>query len=656
MPTASITTQDTIDTLLNAWQTEEQEAAQRFEEQRNNLPLSERVKAGVALSGLTLVDMEGASGGALRIKLSPQQGPIDTHLFSLRSGAPVTLWINSPSDPKTTIDATLAYFKKHSVTLYVDQDTLPFWLEKGPVHLDQAMRDVTFERGRKALHTLKAATRDHAQLRERIYGDAGKPQKTPRNDTQQHTEHIDFFDTNLHKDQKLAIAQTFPERGELPELSLIHGPPGTGKTRTLIELIQQATQRNETVLACAASNLATDNLVERLLEHTSLKVVRIGHPARVTESATKATLDYLLEQHTLSSLARDWMKQAHAIRKRTWIKADRGNLSREERRQNLDEAKQLMFDARKQLRLAEKAILSQAQVICVTATGAEHPALNQIDFQRVILDEATQASDPVAWIALLRAPHIVLAGDPEQLPPTVQSKDAKVLSYTLFERLTANQQGQRTMLTQQHRMNTTLMQFPSEQSYQGELTAHPDVAHIELADLGVKDDPLRPGSLILIDTAGKGWEEEQDKSQSTFNPEQAQRTCAEARRLLQRGLPPHDLGIITPYSAQRSLLKELLEPEVEAGLEVASIDGFQGREKQAIILDLVRSNLQGELGFLQDLRRINVAITRAKRTLMIIADTATLGSHPYYTALLDYAQTHGSWISAWSDEAPPFDA
>lgn len=639
--------------IRDAWRAEEAEASARFEALRDELPLQARVTRGVAIDNLQLTDIEAAHGGNLKLKLQAsfdlQHGP-----FSLRSGAPVTLWVDRPDDPDSSWDATLAHFKKDTVTLYLDRETLPRWLEQRRVHLDQAMRDVTFERGLQALDTLQNASREHASLRELAYGD---PLETTPKPKPQDTDSHQFFDKSLHHHQRLAIRHALPQKGESPPLTLIHGPPGTGKTRTLIELIAQAAHRGERVLATAASNLATDNLAERLMAHTSLRVVRIGHPARVSDAAIEATLDHQLERHPLFELAQGWMREAHAIRQRTWIKLDRGNLSRDERRENLATASQLMRDARTQLRLAEEAILDRAQVVCVTASNARHRSLNRLDFDRVVLDEATQASDPVAWIALLQAPHLVLAGDPRQLPPTILSELARpTLSTTLFERLSARAPQHLIMLTEQHRMNTTLMSFPSEQSYEGKLTAHPDVASISLADLDqLLPDPSREGDILFMDTAGKGWEEERhETSQSLFNLEQARRTASEVRRLMSRGIDPRHVAIITPYSAQRALLAQELREEVEErGLEVASIDGFQGREKEVIVLDLVRSNTRGELGFLTDLRRINVALTRAKRFLMIVADSATLGDHPYYAALLDYIQAHGNWSSAWNDDAAP---
>jgi superfamily I DNA and/or RNA helicase len=189
--------------------------------------------------------------------------------------------------------------------------------------------------------------------------------------------------------------------------------------------------------------------------------------------------------------------------------------------------------------------------------------------------------------------------------------------------------------------------------YGGRLVAADTVAGHRLEDLGVAPDPLRPGPLVFIDTAGTGWNEERDGDDpSTSNPAQAERTAAEVRRLLGRGLAPGDAAVITPYHAQARLLRELLAPAVQAGLEVGTVDGFQGREKEAIVVDLVRSNDAGEIGFLADRRRMNVALTRARRFLLVVGDSATLGGDPYYRLFLDAAQA--AWVSAWSDDAPPF--
>jgi ATP-dependent RNA/DNA helicase IGHMBP2 len=224
------------------------------------------------------------------------------------------------------------------------------------------------------------------------------------------------------------------------------------------------------------------------------------------------------------------------------------------------------------------------------------------------------------------------------------------------------------MLEQQHRMHEQIMTFPSRSMYDGKLVAAPEVAHHTLADLGVTPDPARAKPVWFVDTAGKDWLEERTDFEpggslnnlpafsfdpSTFNSGNAERVAAEARRLLSRGLPPTEIAIIAAYSAQARRLRDLLRVERAAGLEVGTVDGFQGREKEAVIVDLVRSNDSGELGFLSNTRRMNVALTRAKRFLLVVADSATLGDHPYYAQFLQYIDEIDAHGSAWSDEAEP---
>jgi superfamily I DNA and/or RNA helicase len=230
-------------------------------------------------------------------------------------------------------------------------------------------------------------------------------------------------------------------------------------------------------------------------------------------------------------------------------------------------------------------------------------------------------------------------------------------------------------------MHERIMTFPSRATYGERLRAAPAVAGHTLDDLAVAPDPLRPGPMLLVDTAGKDWTEQRAVSHSalgsprgspdyepgtsltnipvfrfdpsTFNPGNAERIAAEARRLLSRGLAPTEIAIIAAYSAQARRLRELLRAERAAGLEIGTVDSFQGREKEAVLVDLVRSNERGEIGFLADTRRMNVALTRARRFLLVVADSATLGAHPYYARFLAYVDEIDAHGSAWSDDAPP---
>ena len=439
------------------------------------------------------------------------------------------------------------------------------------------------------------------------------------------------------------------------DVALVHGPPGTGKTRTLVEIVRQLAARELRVLAAAASNTAVDNLGLRLAA-AGLDVVRLGHPARVSAALEDETLDARVDADGAAALAREWRDRARDLRRRGWARRDRAML---------DEARALERDARRELASAEQAIVNRAQVVLATCTGADHPVLADLRFDVVVLDEATQAVDPLALAALQRAPRAILAGDPHQLPPTVIDPGAAKagLATTFFERLAKGVPP--SLLVRQHRMHEDIMRFPSDETYGGALVAAPEVAAHVLEDLGAAPDPLRPKAIWLVDTAGKDWSErkggvdpsdegdEDDVDPSTWNPGHAERTAAEVRRLLSRGVDARAISVITPYDAQVRRLRALLADERAAGLEIATIDSFQGRENEAVVLDLVRSNERGELGFLGDLRRMNVALTRARRALVIVADSATIGAHPYYGALLASLDARDAHGSAWSDDAPP---
>ncbi len=390
---------------------------------------------------------------------------------------------------------------------------------------------------------------------------------------------ISYFDDKLEDDQKRAV-----QRGLSRELSLVLGPPGTGKTRTLAELVRQAVARGERVLVTAASHTAVDNLAERLVR-AGVRLVRIGHPARVSEEMESHTLDALLEATDSSKLAEGWVREAEQLRQRLAQRMKRGAVSREERSQAKSEINGLFASARRATKDAQRTILHSATVIAATAAGADSWQLDGISFDRVVLDEATQAPDPIALVALLRATKVVMAGDPFQLPPTVIAKEAvdEGLSSTLFERLADGPHASElvTLLRVQHRMHAALMAFPNQQTYSGQLRAAPEVAEARLESYeGVRADEARPGPLVILDSAGRGWDEErEDEDPSTRNPSNAARIAAEVRRLISRGVKPSDIGVITPYNAQVRWIRDALDDVLSDGLEVSTVDGFQGREK-----------------------------------------------------------------------------
>jgi ATP-dependent RNA/DNA helicase IGHMBP2 len=635
-----------IDHLAGLWRRERDTNRARFAAERRALPLHERIARGHALADLEVDETDSAAGGRLLCWLVSRR-PEGLGHCRFGPGDPVRLWWDDPDRPGA-VRATVARRRGDRLAVIVD-DTLPERFDDPGFRLDADSPETTFDRGAHALAAFakaKAGT-PTARLREVIYG-AERPVTDP-------AAALAWFDPDLDDSQRDAVRASL----SVSPLALIHGPPGTGKTRTLVECIRQAVARGERVLASAASNTAVDNLAERLAK-AGVRVVRLGHPARVADAVMPRTLDALLEATDTWRLTRRWIIDAAQLRRTIQSRSARGTLGRDERRTMSHEAWRLVRDARDQLRAAEATILDHADVICATAAGADAYVLRDREFDLVAVDEATQAPDPIALVALARGRRAVLVGDPCQLPPTVIDEAAARagLAVTIFERLEARLGPEsKALLTVQRRMCAELMTFPSDAVYQGRLIADPSVATQRLEDLpGVAPDPLRPGPLCFIDTAGRGHDEARSADgPSLQNPGQADRTAREVRRLLSRGLAPADLAVITPYDAQARALRVLLPDAVAAGVEIGTVDGFQGREKEAVIVDLVRSNPEGAIGFLGDLRRMNVALTRARRLLVVVGDSATLGGHAFYAAFFDAAERQGAWISAWTDDAPPLE-
>jgi superfamily I DNA and/or RNA helicase len=670
---------DWLDALTRAWHAERTAVRAKVAQDRAGRTLGERVALGIALDRLRIIDEQSAPGDRVRVRVAAPES-IDLDNLRLSPGDPIRLWAEHPDEPAAVRGV---YERRDDQALWLMLDRSVDELDRDYA-IDPEAPEVTFDRGDQAIARARAALATSDLARVRDVAALVKPPRpiAPVTWTAR--------DGALDERQLAAVAAAL----RAGDIALIHGPPGTGKTRTLVEVVRQRVARGERVLCAAPSNTAVDNLGQgMMLADAGLRAVRLGHPARVNPALAALTLDAQVDADGATRLAREWRDRARQLRKTALGK--RGP----EAKALWQEARALDRDAARELANAARAIVERAAVILATCAGCDHAVLDQTGeataFDCVVVDEATQAPDPLLLIALARAKVCVLAGDPQQLGPVVTGGPAAeaTLGSTIFERLAraASRDGTApseslgagpgaVMLEQQHRMHAAIMQFPSRTMYDERLRAAPAVAGHTLDDLAVTPDPLRPLPLWLIDTAGKDWTEERASvsaaprasrdgpdfepgtslimpvvrgGPSTFNPGNAERVAAEARRLLSRGLPPTEIAIIAAYSAQARRLRELLRAERAAGLEIGTVDGFQGREKEAVIVDLVRSNDHGEIGFLADTRRMNVALTRARRFLLVVADSATLGAHPYYAAFLSYVDEIDAHGSAWSDDAPP---
>ena len=433
------------------------------------------------------------------------------------------------------------------------------------------------------------------------------------------------------------------------DIAIIHGPPGTGKTTTLIELMRQIVRNGQSVLAVAGSNLAVDNMLERLI-NAGEKAIRLGHPARVSPALREHTLDELAEIHPDMRLVHKLTRDANALQKQASkyfrIKPD-PSLRKEMR----DEAKQLLYEARQIENQLLERIIGNASIVCATATGLDHETFKHRSFDWCIMDEASQSVEPSAWIPIQYAKRLILAGDHCQLPPTVISPEAAKngFSISLMERLLQiSRVDISRRLTVQYRMHEEIMTFSSDIFYEGSLQADETVRTALLTDLPtVKISPLTECAIHFIDTAGSSYDEEPEPNgDSRLNPREADLVIKKVDELLTCGLSPKHIAVISPYSAQVKYLRENLKsPEIE----VDSIDGFQGREKEVVIISLVRSNREGEVGFLSDTRRMNVALTRARRKLIVIGDSATITSHMFYQRMIEYFESIGAYHSVWEE-------
>lgn len=510
----------------------------------------------------------------------------------------------------------------------------------GRCQVDLLGSDATYKRMRRALNLARDAGGRLARLRGVLLGDEPADINALPD--------VDFFDKDLNSYQRDAVRSALAAE----DVALVHGPPGTGKTTVLAEIIRQAVKRGQRVLASAPSNIAVDNMLEKLIA-AGLRVVRMGHPARTLENLRHATLMAQIAEHPDQDLIREMDQDRERLAVQQARADERGaGLSAEEFDAYKREIRSLWKEARKLEKTLGREIVQAAQVVLATHGGIGK-LLHGERFDLAVLDEASQATEPLSWIPIVQADRVVLAGDPLQLPPTIYSKEAAAagLRTTLMERLNERlPDGLRTLLRVQYRMHETIMGFSSRQFYDGKLEADESVrGHLAVDLPEVKATELTKGPLVYVDTAGTGFQEVWNELlDSRENPGEAQLAVKLWKELEAAGIYPEEAAIITPYAAQARMIR----PLGPRALEVGTVDGFQGREKEVVIVSLVRSNEQGEVGFLGDTRRMNVAMTRARRLLIVIGDSATIGRHSFYASFLEYVEKHGSYRSAYEWGTP----
>ncbi|KAM4618002.1 DNA-binding protein SMUBP-2 isoform 1-T2 [Discoglossus pictus] len=622
---------------------EEREA--EIEETRayqENVALKELQRKGVCLLKLQIASQRTSLYGRLLVTFTPRKYDSEAVLPSNNFGSGDIVGIydsNSTTEPIAT--GIVAGITQKLVNVALDEsqnDNLNLGTES-TYRLLKLANDVTYKRIKKALTALGQYHSGPASSLIDVLFFSSEPSSTSQ------SRPLEFHNPSLDDSQKEAVAFSLSQR----EISIIHGPPGTGKTTTIVEIILQAVKQGLKILCCAPSNVAVDNLVERLAQY-KVKILRLGHPARLQESLQHHSLDAALARSDNAQIVADIRKdidQMFAKMRKQQHKEEKGNFKYE--------IKALRKELKEREEAAMVETLKNANVILATNTGASLDGplklLPDNYFDLVVIDECAQALEASCWISLLNGKKCILAGDHKQLPPTIISHKAAAngLSLSLMERV-IEKFGDAVvkMLTVQYRMHHFIMDWASQAMYKGKLVAHSSVEQHLLKDLpGVSSTEETSIPLLLIDTAHCGlFEIEVEEEQSKGNPGEVRLVDLHIQALANAGVKARDIAVIAPYNLQVDMLRQCLRHRYP-DLEIKSVDGFQGREKEAVILSFVRSNKKGEVGFLAEDRRINVAVTRARRHVAVICDSHTVGNHTFLKDLVTYFNEHGEVRTAF---------
>lgn len=579
--------------LLRLWEALEAEKAAVTAEHAalRALPLAARAAAGFSLYPLDIVTTEMRSRGRVNVILRGQE----LH-DAIQPGDPVLLApVGRPDEgwPGRCegIDAS---------TIELRVEGVPDG--KGPWVVSRRLDLASHERQQAAL--VRADT-TYSQLKNLLLGREAPYRPDP-------LDHPAL--RRLNPSQAAAAAAALGAT----EIGLLHGPPGTGKTEALVAMLEALVEAGDRPWALADSNAAVDHLALRA-HARGLNVVRIGVSARIGSEARRLTLEHRILHGARAAVIQGLMRQAT--------------------RSQGEALAEVQAAIREEWRAAKREVLDAAQVVAMTlgtlaTRGDELPAP-----RTAVIDEASQVIEPAIWEVATRVKRIILAGDPHQLGPVVKSR-SPLLERSLLDRL-VGEGFHFPMLTEQYRMNTAIQSLVSP-TYRGRLTAAPAVADAGLAGFGEWSTP----PVRFIDTAGLGYEEQVDDQKSLYNPGELRLVARVWSSLRAAGLRPEQVGVITPYAAQLARLRTTF-PELESG----TVNAFQGREKEVILYTFVRSNPDQALGFVADPRRLNVAVSRARRLFVGIGDAATLGASPEHQRLIDAIAEAGGYTSAWEFEA-----
>jgi ATP-dependent RNA/DNA helicase IGHMBP2 len=439
---------------------------------------------------------------------------------------------------------------------------------------------------------------------------------------------LSFNNKNLNDSQQQAVAAITQNE----QITIVHGPPGTGKTTTLVEAIVQLIKAGEKILVSAPSNTAVDNIAKGLIAQ-NLKILRVGNTSKVDETIFQHTPEGRLNNSKQLKEIKQLKIRAEEFRKMALkYKRSFGKAEREQRNLLFKEVKNIRTEIKKLQAYNEEKLYTEADVILGTPVGLYDAKINQLTFHTLVIDEAGQCIEPLAWCIFPLAQKYVLAGDHFQLPPTVLSNEAARLGLnkSILEISIATVENV-FLLNMQYRMREAIAGFSGNYFYNGLLLTAAQLAN-------------NATHITFIDTAGSSYNEKHGSDGSSLQNEGELQI---AQKLIEtEGLNPLHTAFISPYAGQIAAAKEILPKQ----MRISTIDSFQGQEKEIIILSLVRSNDDGDIGFLKDYRRMNVAITRAKEQLFVIGDSATIGADAFYNAFLTYIEKCGNYRTVWEFE------
>ncbi len=607
---------------------------------RNNI--NHRKQNGVTWYPIIITNTGIGFGEYLQIEIERTSNKGEPHQFT--GGKMAALFSNTHPD-EAPINGTVKVLGPDKIRLSLTIDELPDWCDDGKLGINILFDEASYREMNIALKKVITADRSRlAELRDVLY-EIKNPEFNKENAKLK-------FD-RLNDSQNAAVRKIISAK----DVAIIHGPPGTGKTTTLVQAIKETLKEEKQVLVCSSSNTAVDLLTEKLYRE-GVSVLRLGNPARISEEVLMNTLDAKAAKHPSNKDIKNFKRTAEEyFRMAGKYKRVFGKEERQQRQLLYSEAKKLIREARALEDYIVDEQFANTQVIACTPVVSSGRMMRDRQFSTVFIDEAAQALEPMCWIPISRSNRVIFAGDHCQLPPTVKSKEAELggLKETLFEHCMKIKDVS-VMLDTQYRMNEQIMNFSNKIFYSNKLIAHDSVKETLLSY--DKDEVLLNTAVEFIDTAGCGYNEKLNtESLSISNPEEAQVLLAHLKRLLANYYLNDrkdiiSLGVIAPYKEQMQLLSILIEGDEEikkypARIAVKTIDGFQGQERDVMYISLVRSSDSKDIGFLSDIRRMNVALTRAKKKLVVIGDSATLSNHPFYMDFLDYVESIHAHSSAW---------